>query len=149
MVGQILAHVYDAFTHWISWRICVLISKNLEKFSAFAKAELSAGSELPTSGTVFISVNDNDKMKSLAIARDFEDLGFNVIATKGTSELLKSNGVYSKSIFKVGEGRPSVVDAIKNNEIDIIINTFPRFYEKFLCFILRSNGVAFLIEKND
>ena len=91
--------------------------------SAFAKAELSAGSKLPISGTVFISVNDNDKMKSIAIARDFEDLGFDVIATEGTSNLLNDNGVFSKRIFKVGEGRPSIVDAIKNNEIDIIINT--------------------------
>jgi carbamoyl-phosphate synthase large subunit len=91
--------------------------------SAFAKAELSAGSELPTGGTVFISVNENDKIKSIAIARDFEDLGFNVIATKGTSKLLNDNGVFSKNIFKVGEGRPNIVDAVKNNEIDIIINT--------------------------
>tara|TARA_Y100001970_G_C14239575_1_gene864034 strand:- start:678 stop:3860 length:3183 start_codon:yes stop_codon:yes gene_type:complete len=91
--------------------------------SAFAKAEFSAGSKLPTSGTVFISVNENDKMKSIAIARDFEDLGFNLIATSGTSNLLNDNGVFAESIFKVGEGRPSIVDAIKNNEIDIIINT--------------------------
>ena len=91
--------------------------------SAFAKAEFSAGSRLPIGGTVFISVNDNDKMKSIAIARDFEDLGFNVIATAGTSNLLNDNGVFAKSIFKVGEGRPSIVDAVKNNEIDIIINT--------------------------
>ena len=91
--------------------------------SAFAKAEFSAGSKLPTGGTVFISVNENDKMKSIAIARDFEDLGFNLIATSGTSNLLNDNGVFAESIFKVGEGRPSIVDAIKNNEIDIIINT--------------------------
>ena len=91
--------------------------------SAFAKAELSAGAKLPVEGTVFISVNENDKMKSIAIARDFEDLGFNVIATGGTSTLLNNNGVFSESIFKVGEGRPSIVDAIKNNDIDIIINT--------------------------
>ena len=91
--------------------------------SAFAKAEFSAGSRLPTGGTVFISVNENDKMKSIGIARDFEDLGFNVIATTGTSNLLNDNGVFAKSIFKVGEGRPSIVDAVKNNEIDIIINT--------------------------
>jgi len=91
--------------------------------SAFAKAEFSAGSQLPTSGTVFISVNENDKMKSIAIARDFEDLGFNLIATSGTSNLLNDNGVFAESIFKVGEGRPSIVDAIKNSEIDIIINT--------------------------
>ena len=91
--------------------------------SAFAKAEFSAGSKLPTSGTVFISVNENDKMKSIPIARDFEDLGFNVVATSGTSNLLNDNGVFAKSIFKVGEGRPNIVDAVKNNEIDIIINT--------------------------
>jgi len=91
--------------------------------SAFAKAEFSAGSKLPTSGTVFISVNDNDKIKSIAVARDFEDLGFKIISTSGTSKLLNENGVFSDSIFKVGEGRPSIVDAVKNNEIDIIINT--------------------------
>ena len=62
-------------------------------------------------------------MKSIPIARDFEDIGFNVIATSGTSRILNDNGVFSESIFKVGEGRPSIVDAIKNNEIDIIINT--------------------------
>ena len=91
--------------------------------SAFAKAELSTGSKLPTNGTLFISVNNNDKMKAIPIARDFEDLGFELIATEGTSNLLNQNGVFSKKIFKVGEGRPNIVDAIKNNEIDIIINT--------------------------
>ena len=91
--------------------------------SAFAKAEFSAGSQLPTKGTVFISVNQNDKIKSISIARDFEDLGFKVIATSGTSNFLNQNGVFSNSVFKVGEGRPNIVDAIKNNEIDIIINT--------------------------
>ena len=91
--------------------------------SAFAKAEFSAGSKLPTKGSVFISVNDNDKMKAISIARDFEDLGFEVIGTYGTSSLLNQNGVFSKKIFKVGEGRPNIVDAIKNKEINIIINT--------------------------
>ena len=91
--------------------------------SAFAKAEFSAGSYLPVKGTVFISVNDNDKMKAISIARDFEDLGFNVIATSGTSNILNQNGVFSNNIFKVGEGRPNIVDAIKNNQINIIINT--------------------------
>ena len=91
--------------------------------SAFAKAEFSADSKLPTNGSIFISVNNNDKMKAISIARDFEDLGFGVIATEGTSNLLNQNGVFAKNIFKVGEGRPNIVDAIKNNEIDIIINT--------------------------
>ena len=89
----------------------------------FRKVSISANSNIPEKGTVFISVNENDKMKSIPIARDFEDLGFNVIATSGTSSLLNDNGVFSRSIFKVGEGRPSIVDAVKNNEIDIIINT--------------------------
>ena len=57
-----------------------------------------------------------------SIARDFEDLGFKVIATLGTSNLLNKNGVFSDNIFKVGEGRPNIVDAIKNNEINIINN---------------------------
>ena len=91
--------------------------------AAFAKAEMSAGSSIPEKGTVFISVNSNDKMKAVNIARDFEDLGFNIIATLGTSQILNQNGVYSKAIFKVGQGRPNIVDAMKNNEIDIIINT--------------------------
>jgi len=91
--------------------------------SAFAKAELSAGSKLPTSGTAFISVNENDKIKSIGIARDFEDLGFNIVATAGTSKTLNENGVFSTNIFKVGEGRPNIVDAVKNNEIDLIVNT--------------------------
>jgi carbamoyl-phosphate synthase large subunit len=91
--------------------------------SAFAKAEFSAGSYLPTEGNVFISVNNNDKMKAISIARDFEDLGFNVIATSGTSNILNQNGVFSNNIFKVGEGRPNIVDSIKNKEINIIINT--------------------------
>ncbi|MAV64982.1 MAG: carbamoyl phosphate synthase large subunit [Candidatus Marinimicrobia bacterium] len=91
--------------------------------SAFAKAEFSAGSNLPTKGTVFISVNDSDKMKAISIARDFEDLGFEIVATKGTSTILNNNGVFSKNIFKVGEDRPNIVDELKNNAICLIVNT--------------------------
>ena len=91
--------------------------------SAYAKAELGAGNSLPIKGQLFISVNDNDKMKLIPIARDFSELGFNIIATEGTSKLLSENGIINNSIFKVGEGRPNVVDSIKNGEIQLVINT--------------------------
>jgi len=91
--------------------------------SAYAKAELGAGAELPQKGNVFISVNDSDKNEIIHIARDFNEIGFDIIATSGTSEILNNNGIKCNNIFKVGEGRPNIVDSIKNNEISIIINT--------------------------
>jgi carbamoyl-phosphate synthase large subunit len=91
--------------------------------SAYAKAEAGAGHSLPTEGTVFISVNDIDKIASIPVARDFKELGFSILATEGTAQLLSENGVPTKSVFKVGEGRPNVVDAIKNEEVQLVINT--------------------------
>jgi len=91
--------------------------------SAFAKAQLSAGLRLPQSGTVFISVNERDKANLLPIARDLQSLGFNILATAGTHQLLKTNGIASDHIFKVGEGRPNIVDLIKSKKIVLIINT--------------------------
>ena len=91
--------------------------------SAYAKAEYGAGNNLPLIGTVFISVNHLDQMKSIPVARDLNELGFNILATSGTAQTLNENGIIAKSIFKVGEGRPNVVDAIKNEEIQLVINT--------------------------
>jgi len=91
--------------------------------SAYSKAEIGAGSILPKTGNIFISVHDNDKNEIIKIARDFNEIGFDIIATSGTAKLLKQNGIMCSSIFKVGEGRPNVVDSIKNNEIQFIINT--------------------------
>ena len=91
--------------------------------SAYAKAEIGSGNILPMEGNIFISVNDIDKMKVIPIARDFYELGYNLIATDGTFNLLNQNGINCKLIAKVGEGRPNVVDNIKNNEIQFIINT--------------------------
>ena len=91
--------------------------------SAYAKAESGAGHSLPIKGTVFISVNDSDKMLAIPIARDFKELGFTILATDGTSQLLSENGVPANPVFKVGEGRPNVVDAIKNGEVQLVINT--------------------------
>jgi carbamoyl-phosphate synthase large subunit len=91
--------------------------------SAYAKAELAAGNSIPLNGTVFISVNDNDKMKVIPIARDFYELGYKIIATEGTYKLLNQNGIVCNMISKVGESRPNVVDYIKNKDVQFIINT--------------------------
>ena len=91
--------------------------------SSYSKAELGAGSLIPETGNVFISVNDTDKNDIIHIARDFNEMGFKIIATIGTSELLNNNGINCKTIYKVGEGRPHIVDSIKNNQINLIINT--------------------------
>lgn len=90
---------------------------------AFYKAQEATKTTLPLSGTVLISVNDRDKAEVTEIAKGFAELGFNIIATGGTSELLKKNGIECKSIHKLQQGRPNVLDAITNGEVDIVINS--------------------------
>ena len=90
---------------------------------AYAKAQLGAGQNLPTSGSVFISVQESDKPAALDVASQFYDIGFKIIATKGTSSFLINNDIPNKKVNKVSSGRPHVVDAIKNGKIQLIINT--------------------------
>ncbi len=90
---------------------------------SFAKAQLAAGMSLPLSGRVFISVNDDDKKTVLPIAKRFEELGFEIIATRGTSNYLWSHGVKCQIVFKVNEGRPDIVDMIKDRSVHLLINT--------------------------
>ncbi len=90
---------------------------------AFAKSQLGAGSKVPTSGTVFISVRDADKPRILATARMLEGLGYKISATGGTWRYLKEKGLSPVRVNKVLEGRPHIVDAIKNGEIAVVINT--------------------------
>jgi len=90
---------------------------------AFAKAVAAAGHRVPTQGTVFVSVNDNDKPGVLAEARSLYEMGFRIIASRGTAQYLAARGVPAETIFKVNEGRPNVVDLIKSHKIDIIFNT--------------------------
>jgi carbamoyl-phosphate synthase large subunit len=91
--------------------------------SAFAKAQISAGSPLPRKGTVFLSVNDEDKEWLVPIAREFAALGLRLVGTSGTQKFLMSRGLDVGFVFKAGEGMPNVVDAIRNGEIDMVINT--------------------------
>jgi carbamoyl-phosphate synthase large subunit len=91
---------------------------------AMARSQLGSGAKLPTGGTVFLSVNQRDKReKTLALARGFLDAGFTLIATRGTSTYLYENGIETRSVLKVHEGRPDVVDEIKNGRVHLIINT--------------------------
>ncbi|MEA3428732.1 MAG: ATP-grasp domain-containing protein, partial [Thermodesulfobacteriota bacterium] len=91
--------------------------------SAYAKAQLGAGQNLPVSGTVFISVKNQDKEAVLDVASLYRNLGFKIMATRGTSEFLDRHAISNKMINKVSFGRPHVVDSIKNNDVQLLINT--------------------------
>ncbi|HTW33085.1 MAG TPA: carbamoyl-phosphate synthase large subunit [Rhizomicrobium sp.] len=90
---------------------------------AFAKSQIGAGLKLPLSGTVFISVKDQDKDFALAPARALQEMGFQILATRGTAKFLESEGLEVRLVNKVLEGRPHVVDAIKNGEVQLVFNT--------------------------
>jgi carbamoyl-phosphate synthase large subunit len=90
---------------------------------AFAKSQIAAGSTLPTSGNVFLSLRKEDQPQIVPIARILSDLGFTLLATEGTHELLGKSGIQSQRIKKLSEGRPNIKDFIKNNQVQLIINT--------------------------
>jgi len=90
---------------------------------AFAKSQLGGGAMLPKGGTLFVSVRDADKSRILPAVKTLSDLGFKVVATGGTQRFLEQNGVPAQKINKVLEGRPHVVDAIKNGDIQLVFNT--------------------------
>ncbi len=90
---------------------------------AFAKGQAAAGYDLPRSGAVFISVHDRDKPGVLPVAKKFKDLGFKLVATAGTASFLRSSGIEVENVLKLREGRPHVVDHIKNGNIQLVINT--------------------------
>jgi carbamoyl-phosphate synthase large subunit len=90
---------------------------------AFAKAQLSAGQLLPTGGTVFFTVTDHDKQAAIPLARRYVDLGFKIVATEGTANVLEGAGLIVERVFKVDEGRPNAVDLIKEKRIQLVVNT--------------------------
>jgi len=90
---------------------------------AFAKAQMATGKPLPTSGTAFISVKNKDKRAVIFIAKVLHDLGFKLIATHGTAKVLLRHGMDVTLLYRIGQGRPTIYDYIKNNAVDIIINT--------------------------
>ena len=90
---------------------------------AFVKSQIGAGTKLPRSGKAFVSVKNNDKARAVEVARGLSALGFDLIATKGTSAAFQAAGIACTTVNKVTEGRPNIVDMIKNNEIALVINT--------------------------
>jgi carbamoyl-phosphate synthase large subunit len=90
---------------------------------AFVKSQIAAGVKLPQGGRAFISVRDGDKVAAVSIARDLVQLGFSLLATRGTAGVLKSHGIAVSAVNKVAEGRPHIVDMIKNGEVSFIVNT--------------------------
>ena len=90
---------------------------------AFAKAELGANQKLPLAGTVFISMNDRDKEAVVPVAQELAELGFTLVATSGTRDTLQQHGLTVGPVLKIHEGRPNIVDAIKNGQIQLVLNT--------------------------
>jgi carbamoyl-phosphate synthase large subunit len=90
---------------------------------AFHKAQEATQLPLPSEGNVLITISDNDKSAALEMAKQFKDIGFTIIATKGTSDFLSGHGIESKCVLKMHEGRPNVLDNIKNGEIGLVVNT--------------------------
>jgi len=109
--------------------------------AAFAKAQISSGNSLPTSGRAFVSVKDDDKVKILSLCENLILLGFDIISTKGTHEYLKKNNISSQVVKKVKEGSGNIVDLMKNAEIDILINTTSTKKEILESFSIRRTAL--------
>ncbi len=90
---------------------------------AFAKAQIAADGALPLSGTIMITVNDNDKATVTPIARRFHELGFRIIATEGTARYLSKRGIHCEKVLKVWEGRPNAVDLMVSGKVQMLVNT--------------------------
>jgi carbamoyl-phosphate synthase large subunit len=90
---------------------------------AYAKAQRAASVKLPQGGVVFISIRDADKPKIATIGKDLINKGFQLVGTQGTARVLNEAGIACERVFKVSEGRPNIVDMIKNGEVHFIINT--------------------------
>jgi carbamoyl-phosphate synthase large subunit len=113
---------------------------------AFAKAQASAGNHLPEDGgTLIVTVNDGDKPTVTPILRRFHDMGFEILATGGTREYLTRLGVPSRRIYKVGEGRPHIVDAIVSGEVDLLINTPLGKKSQFDDYAMRRAAISYNI----
>jgi carbamoyl-phosphate synthase large subunit len=109
---------------------------------AFAKSQIAAGLKMPLKGRVFISVMNKDKRSIVFVAKKLVDLGFEIVATRGTAKVLINNGIPVQPVFKVGEGRPDIVDRIKNGEINLVINTPSGKKPKVDEVAIRSQSVA-------
>ncbi len=113
--------------------------------AAFLKSQLGAGQNLPSEGNVLLSIKNKDKRNIVFIAKKLSDLGFNIYATKGTGKILINNGIDVKFVNKVSEGRPHIVDMIKNGALQLIINTPSGRHPKIDEISIRANAVQYKI----
>jgi carbamoyl-phosphate synthase large subunit len=115
---------------------------------AYAKSQMAARPALPAKGNVFLSVKDADKPRTVELARELAALGFAIYSTSGTAQILEQAGVAVNRLFKLDEGRPNVVDMIKNNSIQMIINTpsgmAPRRDENLIRSAAYAHGVCIM-----
>ncbi|MBN1518298.1 carbamoyl-phosphate synthase large subunit [Candidatus Sumerlaeota bacterium] len=109
---------------------------------AFAKSQIAAGTPLPSEGTVFFSLNRHDQEKFIPIAKEFQALGFNFVATEGTAKKLNDNGIPARKVFKVNEGSPNVVDEMINQQIQLVINTFTGKTSRYDQNSIRTNAIG-------
>ena len=112
---------------------------------AFFKAQEATQSTLPVKGTVLITIADRDKNRIIETAQNFRDMGFTIMATGGTKTFLEQNGIESVRILKVHEGRPNIVDAIKNGEIDLVVNTPAGRLSEYDDSYIRKNAIKYKI----
>lgn len=112
---------------------------------AFFKSQEATSTPLPIKGTVLITIADRDKDRILETAHSFIEMGFTIISTKGTRQFLKENGIESKLILKVHEGRPNIVDAIKNGEINLVVNTPAGPMSEYDDSYIRKNAIKYKI----
>ena len=113
--------------------------------AAFAKSQLGAGNDLPVKGKIFLSVRDEDKRIMLSLASRLHHLGLALVATSGTAQAIANNGIPVERVFKLHEGRPHVVDMIKNREVQLIINTPSGKIERSDGALIRSTAVSFKV----
>ncbi|MEI8225489.1 MAG: carbamoyl-phosphate synthase large subunit [Bacteroidota bacterium] len=112
---------------------------------AFFKAQEATQSPLPVKGTVLITIADRDKDRIIETARNFRDMGFKILSTGGTRQFLEKHGVEANLILKVHEGRPNIVDAIKNGEIDLVVNTPAGRLSEYDDSYIRKNAIKYKI----
>jgi carbamoyl-phosphate synthase large subunit len=112
---------------------------------AFFKSQEATQSPLPVKGTVLITIADRDKDRIVEAARNFRDMGFTILSTGGTRRFLEKQGIAANLILKVHEGRPNIVDAIKNREIDLVVNTPAGRLSEYDDSYIRKNAIKFKI----
>ena len=113
--------------------------------AAFAKAQMGAGTEIQKQGAVFLSVRDEDKRFALSLASRIHNLGHRIIATRGTARAISNSGIPAEIVHKIHEGRPHVVDLIKNRQVSLIINTPSGRMERSDDQLIRSSAVSFQV----